>query len=55
VLFRIEANFTVIAGANPKSRSLKLARFPENPQANWGPKARAVPRKRLTGYFVHVQ
>ncbi|XP_065898799.1 tRNA (guanine(26)-N(2))-dimethyltransferase-like isoform X2 [Dysidea avara] len=43
---KIEANFSVIAGANPKSRSLKLSRFPENPQANWGPKARAVPRKR---------
>lgn len=44
--FRIQADFTVVPGANPKSRSLKLARFPENPQANWGPKARAITRKR---------
>jgi len=49
-MYRIEANFTVIPGANPKSRSLKLVRFPENPQANWGPKARAVPRKRLVTF-----
>jgi len=46
--FRIQVDFTVVPGANPKSRSLRLARFPENPQANWGPKARAITRKRYT-------
>ena len=42
----IQADFTVIPGANPKSRSLRLVRFPENPEANWGPKARALTRNR---------
>ena len=41
VFGRFEACFTVRKDANPLSRLLKLARFPENPEANWGPKARA--------------
>jgi tRNA (guanine26-N2/guanine27-N2)-dimethyltransferase len=38
---RIEACFSVRKDANPPSRLQKLSRFPENPEANWGPKARA--------------
>ncbi|XP_051940585.1 tRNA (guanine(26)-N(2))-dimethyltransferase isoform X2 [Hippocampus zosterae] len=36
-----EACFTVRADANPQSRQRHLTRFQENPQAFWGPKARA--------------
>uniref|UniRef100_A0A8C2XMW0 tRNA (guanine(26)-N(2))-dimethyltransferase n=1 Tax=Cyclopterus lumpus TaxID=8103 RepID=A0A8C2XMW0_CYCLU len=36
-----EACFTVREDANPQSRKLHLTRFQENPQAFWGPKARA--------------
>ena len=39
--FSIKACFDVRPDANPKSRQLKLSRFPENPEVNWGPKARA--------------
>lgn len=37
----IQANFGVREDANPKSRKMGLKRFQENPEANWGPKARA--------------
>ncbi|XP_066449801.1 tRNA (guanine(26)-N(2))-dimethyltransferase isoform X2 [Eleutherodactylus coqui] len=37
----IEANFEIRQDANPKSRKMGLKRFQENPEANWGPKARA--------------
>lgn len=37
----LEACFTVRDDANPQSRKLHLTRFQENPQAFWGPKARA--------------
>uniref|UniRef100_A0A8C5PMH1 tRNA (guanine(26)-N(2))-dimethyltransferase n=1 Tax=Leptobrachium leishanense TaxID=445787 RepID=A0A8C5PMH1_9ANUR len=37
----IEACFTVRSDANPKSRKMGLKRFQENPEANWGPKAKA--------------
>ncbi|KAM5171441.1 tRNA (guanine(26)-N(2))-dimethyltransferase [Mantella aurantiaca] len=37
----LQANFEVREDANPKSRKLGLKRFQENPEANWGPKARA--------------
>ncbi|KAM4676225.1 tRNA (guanine(26)-N(2))-dimethyltransferase isoform 2-T2 [Discoglossus pictus] len=37
----IQACFDVREDANPKSRKLGLKRFQENPEANWGPKARA--------------
>ncbi|KAM3925844.1 tRNA (guanine(26)-N(2))-dimethyltransferase [Leptodactylus fuscus] len=37
----IEANFEIREDANPKSRKMGLKRFQENPEANWGPKARA--------------
>ncbi|KAM9313070.1 tRNA (guanine(26)-N(2))-dimethyltransferase [Gastrophryne carolinensis] len=37
----IQASFVVREDANPKSRKLGLKRFQENPEANWGPKARA--------------
>ncbi|XP_069051762.1 tRNA (guanine(26)-N(2))-dimethyltransferase isoform X1 [Lepisosteus oculatus] len=37
----LQACFTVREDANPQSRRRHLTRFQENPQANWGPKARA--------------
>ncbi|XP_025059652.1 tRNA (guanine(26)-N(2))-dimethyltransferase isoform X5 [Alligator sinensis] len=37
----LKASFTVREDANPKSRRRGLKRFQENPEANWGPKARA--------------
>lgn len=37
----LEASFTVRADANPSSRKRGLKRFPENPEAFWGPKAKA--------------
>lgn len=37
----IEVCFDIRSDANPKSRVLKLLRFQENPEANWGPKAKA--------------
>uniref|UniRef100_A0A8D0G545 tRNA (guanine(26)-N(2))-dimethyltransferase n=1 Tax=Sphenodon punctatus TaxID=8508 RepID=A0A8D0G545_SPHPU len=37
----LKASFTVRADANPNSRKRGLKRFQENPEANWGPKARA--------------
>lgn len=40
-VFRLEACFTVREDANPQSRKRHLTRFQENPQAFWGPKARA--------------
>ena len=43
-IYRINASFVIRKDANPPSRLLKLARFPENPEANWGPKARAKRR-----------
>nr|XP_033791309.1 tRNA (guanine(26)-N(2))-dimethyltransferase-like [Geotrypetes seraphini] len=36
-----QACFDVREDANPKSRQRGLKRFQENPEANWGPKARA--------------
>lgn len=38
---KIQVRFDIRKDANPPSRLLKLSRFPENPEANWGPKARA--------------
>lgn len=37
----LEACFTVREDSNPQSRKRHLTRFQENPQAFWGPKARA--------------
>ncbi|XP_062400236.1 tRNA (guanine(26)-N(2))-dimethyltransferase [Sardina pilchardus] len=37
----LQACFEVRDDANPQSRRRHLVRFQENPQANWGPKARA--------------
>uniref|UniRef100_A0AAR2JA82 tRNA (guanine(26)-N(2))-dimethyltransferase n=1 Tax=Pygocentrus nattereri TaxID=42514 RepID=A0AAR2JA82_PYGNA len=37
----LQASFDVRDDANPQSRKRHLTRFQENPQANWGPKARA--------------
>ncbi|XP_026885230.2 tRNA (guanine(26)-N(2))-dimethyltransferase isoform X1 [Electrophorus electricus] len=37
----LQACFDIRADANPQSRKRHLTRFQENPQANWGPKARA--------------
>lgn len=42
---QISASFAIRPDANPPSRLMKLARFPENPQAYWGPKSRAKRRK----------
>lgn len=38
---RLQACFDVREDANPKSRKQGLKRFQENPEANWGPRARA--------------
>jgi hypothetical protein len=37
-----EVSFEFKAGANPASRQLRMTRFPENPEPEWGPKARYV-------------
>uniref|UniRef100_A0A8C8STQ9 tRNA (guanine(26)-N(2))-dimethyltransferase n=1 Tax=Pelusios castaneus TaxID=367368 RepID=A0A8C8STQ9_9SAUR len=37
----LQASFTIREDANPKSRKQGLKRFQENPQAYWGPKAKA--------------
>ncbi|KAG5854012.1 hypothetical protein ANANG_G00032980 [Anguilla anguilla] len=37
----LQACFDVREDANPQSRRRHLTRYQENPQANWGPKARA--------------
>uniref|UniRef100_A0A673M0A6 tRNA (guanine(26)-N(2))-dimethyltransferase n=1 Tax=Sinocyclocheilus rhinocerous TaxID=307959 RepID=A0A673M0A6_9TELE len=37
----LQACFEIREDANPQSRKQHLTRFQENPQANWGPKARA--------------
>ncbi|KAL7834152.1 hypothetical protein AOLI_G00291120 [Acnodon oligacanthus] len=37
----LQASFDIRDDANPQSRKRHLTRFQENPQANWGPKARA--------------
>jgi len=36
----IEASFEILKEATPKSKQMKLSRFPINPEADWGPKAR---------------
>ncbi|XP_014118292.1 PREDICTED: tRNA (guanine(26)-N(2))-dimethyltransferase [Pseudopodoces humilis] len=38
---RLQASFALHEDANPSSRKRGLKRFPENPEAFWGPKARA--------------
>ncbi|XP_066930954.1 tRNA (guanine(26)-N(2))-dimethyltransferase-like [Clytia hemisphaerica] len=37
----LEASFEILKEATPKSKQMKLTRFPINPEADWGPKARA--------------
>ncbi|XP_033927976.1 LOW QUALITY PROTEIN: tRNA (guanine(26)-N(2))-dimethyltransferase, partial [Melopsittacus undulatus] len=37
----LQASFAIRADANPSSRKRGLKRFPENPEAFWGPKAKA--------------
>ncbi|XP_053789065.1 tRNA (guanine(26)-N(2))-dimethyltransferase isoform X3 [Vidua chalybeata] len=39
----LQASFALHEDANPSSRKRGLKRFPENPEAFWGPKARAKP------------
>uniref|UniRef100_A0A8C3NN46 tRNA (guanine(26)-N(2))-dimethyltransferase n=1 Tax=Geospiza parvula TaxID=87175 RepID=A0A8C3NN46_GEOPR len=39
----LQASFALHEDANPSSRRRGLKRFPENPEAFWGPKARAKP------------
>jgi tRNA (guanine26-N2/guanine27-N2)-dimethyltransferase len=41
---QIKVDFTIHPQANPESRKQKLVRFQENPEKNWGPKARAKSR-----------
>ena len=36
-----EVSFEFKPGANPTSRQLKMTRYPENPEPEWGPRARA--------------
>eukprot|EP00794_Sanderia_malayensis_P005618 gene5617-6309_t len=38
---QFECSFDIVPQANPESRKNKISRFPENPQPEWGPKARA--------------
>ncbi|NXX77384.1 TRM1 dimethyltransferase, partial [Urocolius indicus] len=38
---KLQASFTLRDDANPSSRKRGLKRFPENPEAFWGPKAKA--------------
>ena len=35
-------SFEFMPGVNPASRQLKMTRFPENPEPEWGPKAKYV-------------
>ena len=37
---QLEACFDVLKEATPNSKLMKLTRFPINPEADWGPKAR---------------
>ena len=37
----IKANFTRVSSAQSKARQERVARFPQNPTENWGPKRRA--------------
>ena len=32
--------------AYPESRTIKIARYPQNPEPNWGPKARAGKKRK---------
>ncbi len=45
---RLEADFTPLKGADVPSRVQGFCRYPQNPEANWGPKprAKAPPTKR---------
>ena len=38
----IEASFEILPEAIPNSKLKKLTRYPINPEADWGPKARLV-------------
>ncbi|KAI9189906.1 RNA methyltransferase tRNA(m5U54)methyltransferase [Blastocladiella emersonii ATCC 22665] len=42
----ITPDFTYNKAANPPSRKIKLVRFQENPEKNWGPKARAGKKRK---------
>lgn len=54
-MYRIDACFTIRRDANPPSRLQKLSRFPENPEANWGPKARAKRKCAVYTYKLCTQ
>eukprot|EP00123_Amoebidium_parasiticum_P015566 comp23035_c2_seq2/m.36836 comp23035_c2_seq2/g.36836 ORF comp23035_c2_seq2/g.36836 comp23035_c2_seq2/m.36836 type:complete len:553 (-) comp23035_c2_seq2:78-1736(-) len=45
----LQFDFTELPGAQPKSRAMHLKRSPDNPQPNWGPRARAKKRKAGEG------
>ena len=37
---KIQVSFEILPEANPESRKMRITRFPENPEPDWGPKAR---------------
>ncbi|XP_065648108.1 tRNA (guanine(26)-N(2))-dimethyltransferase isoform X2 [Hydra vulgaris] len=39
------ANFEIIQTAVPQSKMMKLLRYPENPEADWGPKSKAIKKE----------
>jgi tRNA (guanine26-N2/guanine27-N2)-dimethyltransferase len=41
VFISFEANFEKHPQSEPPSQKIKLVRYQENPEKNWGPKARA--------------
>ncbi|RHZ86428.1 hypothetical protein Glove_51g7 [Diversispora epigaea] len=41
------ADFTIHENAEPPSRKIKLVRYQQNPEKNWGPKARANGKRKI--------
>ncbi|CAG8436669.1 9011_t:CDS:10 [Diversispora eburnea] len=41
------ADFTIHENAEPPSRKIKLVRYQQNPEKNWGPKARANGKRKM--------
>ena len=37
---KFSANFEITQYAFPRSKTMKLLRYPENPEVDWGPKAK---------------
>jgi tRNA (guanine26-N2/guanine27-N2)-dimethyltransferase len=40
------ADFKIHKGAEPPSRKIKLVRYQQNPERNWGPKPRASGKRK---------